>query len=58
MSPKKKESQILSKMKTKQVKNTQLAAICVEKGEGLVCLCMWFTHCTCGMLFYSENIFG
>lgn len=40
---------MLSKMKTKQVQSTQLVAICVEKGEGLVCLCMCshITHVVC-----------
>lgn len=46
---------MLSKMKTKQVQSTQLVAICVEEGEGLVFVC---THHTCGMFSYLENIFG
>lgn len=43
------KTQMLSKMKTKQVQSTQLVAICVEKGEGLVCLCMCshITHVVC-----------
>lgn len=50
---------MLSKMKTKQVQNTQLVAICVEMEEGLVCVCVHTSHMQYAFFFTEylwENI--